>query len=90
MKNFNPETKTYKLFRALREGAFVTPAIARKRFGIENLSAEVSRIRQAGHAVYRQTRTAGNGVVVTEYYAGTPSRKIVALGYKARAMGITL
>jgi phage regulator Rha-like protein len=33
---------------------------------------------------------AGNGVKVTEYELGKPSREIVALGYKAKAMGITL
>jgi phage regulator Rha-like protein len=54
------------------------------------LAAEASRIRQAGYAVYTNTRTAGNGVTVTEYAMGKPSREIVALGYKAKAMGITL
>jgi hypothetical protein len=29
-------------------------------------------------------------VKVTEYELGKPSREIVALGYKAKAMGITL
>jgi hypothetical protein len=33
---------------------------------------------------------AGNGVTVTEYEMGNPSREIVALGYKAKALGITL
>jgi hypothetical protein len=58
--------------------------------GVGNLSAEVSRIKQSGYAVYSNTRKAGNGVQVTEYVMGTPSREIVALGYKAKAMGITL
>jgi hypothetical protein len=54
------------------------------------LAAEASRIRQNGYAVYANTRTAGNGVTVTEYVMGQPSREIVALGYKAKAMGITV
>jgi hypothetical protein len=58
--------------------------------GVGNLSAEVSRIKQSGYAVYSNTRKAGNGVTVTEYVMGKPSREIVALGYKAQAMGITL
>jgi hypothetical protein len=66
----------------------VTPAQADKRFGIKNMSAEVSRIRQAGFAVYANKRVAGNGVKVTEYVLGKPSRKIVAAGYKALAMGL--
>ena len=85
---FNTETKTYKLFTALHRGEKVTPAQATKRFGIKNMSAEVSRIRQAGYAVYANKRQAGNGVAVTEYVIGKPSRKIVAAGYKAIALGL--
>jgi Helix-turn-helix domain len=88
MKYFNPETKTYKLFNALYNGEAVTASQAEKRFGIKNISAEVSRIRQNGYAVYANTRLAGNNVKVTEYVIGQPSRKIVAAGYKALAMGI--
>lgn len=88
IKNFNPETKTFKLFNALYNGESVTPAQAQKRFGIKNISAEVSRIRANGYAVYANTRTAGNGVRVTEYVLGKPSRKVVAAGYKAIALGL--
>ena len=90
MKFFNPETKTFKLFNALYQGEKVTAAQAEKRFGIKNIAAEASRIRHSGYAVYANTRTAGNGVTVTEYEMGKPSREIVALGYKAKALGITL
>ena len=86
--HFNEDTKTYKLFSALRNGDAVTPAAAEKRFGIKNISAEVSRIRQAGFAVYANSRTAGNNVRVTEYVLGRPSRKVVAAGYKAMALGL--
>jgi hypothetical protein len=88
IKNFNPETKTFKLFNALYNGDVVTPAQATKRFGIKNISAEVSRIRQNGYAVYANKRVAGNGVAVTEYVLGKPSRKVVAAGYRALAAGL--
>ena len=88
MKFINPETKTYRVFRALQEGETLTPAEAKKRFGVGNLAAEASRIRQHGFAVYSNQRTAGNGVRVTEYVMGKPSRKVVAAGYKAIAMGL--
>ena len=84
----NPGTKTYKLFSALSNGERVSASQAAKRFGIKNISAEVSRVRQAGFAVYANTRRAGNGVQVTEYRIGTPSRKLVAAGYKAMALGL--
>ena len=89
MKLINPETKTFKVFSALQEGKALTASQATK-MGVKNLSAEVSRIRSHGFAVYTNSRKAGNGVNVTEYVLGKPSRKLVALGYKAQAMGITL
>ena len=88
MKRFSKETKTFKLFNAMYNGEKVTASQAEKRFGIQNVSAEVSRIRQSGYAVYANKRTAGNHVEVTEYTIGTPSRKIVAAGYKALALGL--
>jgi len=90
MKRFNPETKTFKVFNALYNGAKLTQSQAEKQFGVKNLSAEVTRIKQNGYAVYSKERKAKNGVVVREYEMGKPSREIVALGYKAKAMGITL
>ena len=86
--HFNPETKTYKLFNALYNGEAVSASQAHKRFGIKNISAEVSRVRQAGYAVYANSRKAGNGVQVTEYVIGKPSRKLIAAGYKAMALGL--
>lgn len=85
---FNEDTKTFKLFSALQNGDRVTASQASKRFGIKNISAEVSRIRQSGFAVYANSRVAGNNVKVTEYRLGTPSRKLIAAGYKAMALGI--
>ena len=90
MKRISKDTKTFKIFTALKQGEKLTQSEASKRFGVKNLSAEASRIRAHGYAVYTNTRKAGNGVQVTEYELGNPSREIVALGYKAKAMGITL
>ena len=84
----NEGTKTHKLFTALKSGDKVTASQAEKRFGIKNISADVSRIRQAGFAVYANNRTAGNHVDVTEYEIGQPSRKLIAAGYKAMALGL--
>jgi hypothetical protein len=89
VKFINPETKTFRVFSALQSGHALTESKARK-MGVGNLRAEVSRIREHGFAVYANSRTAGNGVRVTEYKLGRPSRKMVALAYKAQAMGITV
>jgi hypothetical protein len=87
MKHFNPETKTFKVFQALKSGRAITTSQA-KKMGVGNLSAEISRIRQNGFAVYANQRLAGNGVQVTEYVLGKPSRKLVAAGYRAMALGL--
>lgn len=90
MKFISKDTKTFQVFTALYNGAKLTQSQANKKFGVKNLSAEASRIRQSGYAVYSKTRKAGNGVTVTEYELGRPSREIVALGYKAKAAGMTV
>jgi hypothetical protein len=87
MKFINPETKTFKVFSALQEGKALTASQATK-MGVKNLSAEVSRIRSHGFCVYTNNRLAKNGVQVTEYVLGKPSRTLVAAGYRALALGI--
>lgn len=89
MKFINPETKTFRVLKALQNGQPVTESKA-KKMGIGNLNAEIHRIRNHGFAVYTNRRTAGNGVNVTEYVLGKPSRNMVALAYKAQALGITV
>lgn len=88
LQRINQGTKTHKLFTALQNGERVTASQAEKRFGIKNVTAEVSRIRQAGYAVYANTRVAGNNVQVTEYEIGMPSRRLVAAGYRAIQLGL--
>ncbi len=86
---FNLETKTGKAFKAMvLEGQSLTQSEAKKRFGIGNLRAEATRIRQAGFAIYANSRKAGNGVQVTEYLHGKASRKVIAAGYKAIQLGL--
>ena len=85
---FSQESKTQKLLNALQNGEAMTASQIAKRFSIGNPSAEVSRIRHAGFAVYANQRRAGNGVRVTEYRLGKPSRALIAAGYRAMALGL--
>ena len=39
MKFINPETKTFKVFTALKSGETLTASEAKKRFGVGNLAA---------------------------------------------------
>jgi hypothetical protein len=87
---FDLKTKQGKLFKALvLDGESLSASQIQKRFSIKNPRATVSEIRYAGYPIYANQRTAGNGVRVTEYKHGRASRKIVAAGYMALAMGIT-
>ena len=86
--NINQGTKTHKLFTAMIAGEKISPAGAQHRFGIQNIRAEASRIRQAGFAVYANSRKAGNGVQVTEYEIGAPTRELIAAGFRALSRGI--
>ena len=88
MKRINPETKTGKVFAALQSGEKLTASDAKHRFNVGNLAAEASRIRAAGYAVYANSHKAGNGVQVTEYELGMPSRRVVAAGYRAIQLGL--
>lgn len=84
------ETKTNRLLKALREGNELTAAQITQRFGIKNPSATVSDLRYAGFAVYANPHTDTKGRVTTKYRIGTPSREVVAAGYRALAAGMTV
>jgi hypothetical protein len=87
--SINMKSKTGKVYKALVvDGESLTPAEAKHRFGIGNLRAEATRLRQAGFAIYANSHKAKNGVRVTSYKHGTPSRKLISAGYKAIAMGL--
>lgn len=89
MKTINKGTKTYKLFEALHAGEQLTPAMALKRFGIKNIRAEATRIRQAGYPVYAtHPYKREGGQKCTKYLIGTPSKKVIAAGYKAIQLGL--
>ncbi len=89
MNKINKGTKTHKLFEALHKGETVTPAQALKRFGIKNIRAEATRIRQAGYSVYAtHPYKREGGQKCTKYLIGTPSKAIIAAGYKARQLGL--
>ena len=65
---FDLQTKTGKLAQALiNKGESLTAAMAKKRFGIENVRSAVSRIRQLGYTVNAVQTKAKNGVVTTKY-----------------------
>jgi len=81
-------TKQARLIKALQNGEQLTAKQITHRFGIANPTATVSDIRFAGFAVYANKRTNNLGQTFTKYRLGTPSRAVVAAGYRAIALGL--
>jgi predicted ArsR family transcriptional regulator len=81
-------TKSSKLLSALRKGEELTAAQITQRFGIKNPRATVSDLRYQGFAIYANQHSDTKGRETTKYRLGTPSREVVAAGYKALAMGL--
>ncbi len=85
---FSTDTKTGKLLSALRAGEQLTAGQIRQRFGLKNPRASVSDLRYMGFAIYANTSVDTKGRTNTKYRLGTPSRELVAAGYRALALGL--
>ena len=81
------ETKQGRLLEALKNGEQLTAKQIASRFDIANPTATVSDLRFAGYAIYANKRTNRRGDTYTKYRLGTPSRAVVAAGYRALANG---
>ncbi len=66
----------------------LTAAQIQARFDVANVRATVSDLRMDGFAIYANKHTDTHGRVKTFYRLGTPSRAVVAAGYKALALGL--
>jgi len=78
-------TKTEKVLTALQSGETLTGKQIESRFGVGNARATVSDLRMKGFAIYANPRTNSKGETRNFYRLGTPSREVVAAGYRALA-----
>jgi hypothetical protein len=86
---FNPESKSFKLFQALRNGEALTEAQISARFGLKNPTATISSLRlNHGVCVYADEHFDTHNRRTVKYAIGKPSRKLIAAGYKAMALGL--
>lgn len=76
-------TKQARLLEALRNGEQLTAKQISARFGVKNPTATVSDLRYAGFAVYANQHKDTKGRVTTKYRLGTPSRAVIAAGFRA-------
>ena len=82
-------TKKEALLEGLRANdRGLTPAQITARFGVRNVRATVSDLRMEGFAIYANQQTDSKGRTKTFYRLGTPSRAVVAAGYRAIAEGL--
>ena len=77
-----------RVLEAFQKGEQLTAAQIKARFGVKNPTATVSDLRYDGYAIYANQHTDTKGRVKTFYRLGTPSRAVVAAGYKALAAGL--
>jgi len=81
-------TKEARVLSALQTNTKgLTAAQMTSRFGVANPTATVTALRQKGYAIYANRMTNKGGETRTFYRLGTPSRAVVAAGYRAIAAG---
>ena len=79
-------TKSQALLEAFQNGEQLTAKQITHRFGIANPTATVSDLRlRGGFAIYANEHKDTKGRISTKYRLGSPSRKVVAAGYRALA-----
>ena len=83
-------TKQARVLAALQSGEQLTAKQIAARFGVKNPTATISDIRLSGFAVYANQHKDTKGRVSTKYRLGTPSRAVVAAGYRAMSLGIAV
>lgn len=80
-----PLTKQDRLLRSFSKGNKLTAKQISALFEIANPTATVSALRFRGYAIYANQYTDTKGRPTTKYHLGTPSREVVAAGYRALA-----
>ena len=81
-------TQTQRVLNALQAGEQLTAKQIAARFNIASPRKVVSLIRHEGYPVYLNKHTDTKGRVTHKYRIGKASRKLIAAGYRALAMGI--
>lgn len=82
-------TQKEKLRRAFFNGAELTSKQIASRFSIASPTKVVSQLRlEDGLPIYANRRVDTKGRETTKFRLGTPSRQVIAAGYRAMALGL--
>jgi len=84
----NAFTQVDRVEAALLAGRELTAKQISAQFGVVSPRSVISAVRQRGNAVYLNKRTDTKGRVTRKYRIGTPSKAVVAAGFRALAAGI--
>jgi len=78
-------TKEQKVLNALQEGRTLSSAQLRSQFNVGNPQAVIQSLRFKGYPIYLNTVTDTKNRSRNVYRLGTPSRAVIAAGYRAMA-----
>jgi|TARA_R110001606_G_scaffold396846_1_gene571802 hypothetical protein len=78
-------TKQDKVLAVLSEGRTLSSAQMRAFFGIGNPQAVIQALRFSGYPIYLNTVSDTKGRSRNVYRLGTPSKAVIAAGYRAMA-----
>ena len=78
-------SKMERVLEVLSTGEELTAKQIEARYGVGNARSTVSALRMKGYPIYANTRTDTKGRVKTKYRLGSPSKVVIAAGYKALA-----
>ena len=84
----NTQTIQNKVLTALQNGAELTSAQLKSRYGAGNPQAVIQSLRFNGFPIYLNTVKDSKGRVYKKYRLGTASRAVIAAGYKAMAKNL--
>jgi|TARA_B110000438_G_scaffold107455_1_gene105639 transcription initiation factor IIE alpha subunit len=77
-------TQAAKVATALVNGAELTAKQISARYGVKNVRAVISQLRSEGLSIYLNKRVSSfDGESYMKYMIGTPTKAIIAAGYKA-------
>lgn len=82
-------TQKEKLLKAFARGQELTAKQITSQFGIASPSKVVSSLRlDHGFPIYNNRHVDSKGRVTNKYRLGTPTRSVIAAGYRAMAAGL--
>jgi len=73
-----------RVLNAFMNGEELTKAQIESRYGVANVTATISSLRMQGYPIYLNERKTKEGITM-KYRLGTPSREVIAAGYRALA-----